>query len=76
MNKTELKKLESIIKTQLTIIKNRIDFIKNKEKNKMINKVDSLVSLQEDYNYLIESDSDFELFSDEYDSDDIDKALE
>jgi len=76
MNKTELKKLESIIKTQLTIIKNRIDFIKNKEKNKIINKVDSLISLQDDYNYLIESDSDFELFSDEYDSDDIDKALE
>ena len=76
MNKTELKKLESIIKTQLNIIKNRIDFIKNNEKNKIINKVDSLISIQEDYTYLIESDSDFELFSDEYDSDDIDKALE
>jgi len=76
MNKTELKKLESIIKTQLNIIKNRIDFIKNNEKNKIINKVDSLISIQDDYNYLIESDSDFELFSDEYDSDDIDKALE
>ena len=76
MNKTELKKLESIIKTQLNIIKNRIDFIKNNEKNKIINKVDSLISIQDDYTYLIESDSDFELFSDEYDSDDIDKALE
>ncbi len=76
MNKTELKKLESIIKTQLSIIKNRIEFIKNNEKEKIKNKVDSLISLQDDYNYLIESDSDFELYSDEFDSDDLDSVID
>jgi len=64
MKKTELKRLETIIKTQLNIIKNRIDYINNKEKVYVEKKVESFINIAEDLECVIDSEDDFD-FSEE-----------
>jgi len=64
MKKTELKRLETIIKTQLNIIKNRIEYIKNKEKVYVEKKVESFINIAEDLECVLDSEDDFD-FSEE-----------
>jgi len=74
MKKTELKKLQSIINTQLSIIRNRIEYIKKKEKeDKQKNDVQKQIDEYNEYNAC----SDIELdYSSGFDSEDIEFALQ
>jgi len=74
MKKTELKKLQSIINTQLSIIRNRIEFItKRKMEQKQKADVQKQIDEYNEYNAI----SDIELeYSSGWDSEDLEVALE
>ena len=74
MKKTELKKLQSIINTQLSIIRNRIEFIKKKERDdKQKADVQKQIDEYNEYNAI----SDIELdYSSGYDTEDLEFALD
>ena len=74
MKKTELKKLQSIINTQLSIIRNRIEFIKKeKRNNKQKAEVQKQIDEYNEYNAI----SDIELdYSSGYDTEDLEFALD
>jgi hypothetical protein len=74
MKKTELKKLQSIINTQLSIIRNRIEFIKKEERNnKQKAEVQKQIDEYNEYNAI----SDIELdYSSGYDTEDLEFALD
>tara|TARA_R110000803_G_scaffold14135_1_gene39392 strand:+ start:3318 stop:3545 length:228 start_codon:yes stop_codon:yes gene_type:complete len=73
MKKSELKKLHSIINTQLSIIRNRIEFIKKKERDdKQTADVQKQIDEYNEYNAI----SDIELeYSSDWDSEDLEFAL-
>jgi len=74
MKKTELKKLQSIINTQLSIIRNRIEFIKKKEREqKQKDDIKKQIDEFNEYNAI----SDIELeYSSGWDSEDLEFALQ
>lgn len=74
MKKTELKKLQSIINTQLSIIRNRIEFIKKQEREQK-QKDDIQKQIQEYNEYNAISDIELE-YSSGYDTEDLEFALE
>lgn len=74
MKKSELKKLQSIINTQLSIIRNRIEFLKKKEKEQK-QKADVQKQIQEYNEYNACSDIELE-YSSGWDSEDLEFALE
>ncbi len=73
MKKAELKKLQSIINTQLSIIRNRIEFIKKEERNNK-QKDDIKKQIQEYNEYNAISDIELE-YSSGWDSEDLEFAL-
>jgi hypothetical protein len=79
MNKTEINKLKSIINTQLSIIRNRIDFI-NRQKKEEKEKLEIQKEIEDfnNYNSINESYSDEEGFgySSGYNTSDIEDALD
>ena len=74
MKKAELTKLQSIINTQLSIIRNRIEFIKKKERDdKQTAEVQKQIDEYNEYNAI----SDIELdYSSGYDTEDLEFALD
>jgi len=74
MKKTELKKLQSIINTQLSIIRNRIEFIKKKERDDK-QKADIMKQIEEYNEYNAESDIELD-YSSGYDTEDLEFALQ
>ena len=73
MKKAELKKLQSIINTQLSIIRNRIEFIKKHEREQK-QKDDIKKQIQEYNEYNAISDIELE-YSSGWDSEDLEFAL-
>ncbi len=73
MKKTELKKLQSIINTQLSIIRNRIEVIKKQEREQK-QKDDIQKQIQEYNEYNAISDIDLD-YSSGYDTEDLEFAL-
>ena len=74
MKKTELKKMQSIINTQLSIIRNRIEFIKKKERDdKQKLEVQKQIDEYNEYNAISDIDLDY---SSGYDTEDLEFALE
>jgi len=73
MKKAELKKLQSIINTQLSIIRNRIEYIKKQEREqKQKDDVQKQIDEYNEYNAI----SDIELdYSSGYDTEDLEFAL-
>ena len=69
MKKTELKKLQSIINTQLSIIRNRIEFIKKREREQK-QKADVQKQIDEFNEYNACSDIDLD-YSSGYDTEDL-----
>tara|TARA_R110001599_G_scaffold139446_3_gene319189 strand:+ start:857 stop:1084 length:228 start_codon:yes stop_codon:yes gene_type:complete len=74
MKKSELKKLQSIINTQLSIIRNRIEYIKKQEREQK-QKLDVQKQIDEYNQYIADSDIDLD-YSSGYDSEDIEFALQ
>tara|TARA_R100001369_G_scaffold58649_1_gene85579 strand:+ start:1345 stop:1572 length:228 start_codon:yes stop_codon:yes gene_type:complete len=73
MKKSELKKMQSIINTQLSIIRNRIEFIKKHEREQK-QKADVQKQIDEYNQYNAISDIDLD-YSSGFDSEDIEFAL-
>jgi len=73
MKKSELKKLQAIINTQLSIIRNRIEVIKKQEREQK-QKDDIQKQIQEYNEYNAISDIDLD-YSSGYDTEDLEFAL-